>query len=154
MNVWINKFTGDVLHRKLNSLTVITIFECHYFSWIADFQICKMFNISLIRIANISKISFFLNSFQSFIYKELLTHLQVHRKWIKNNYNNRFIAVSPSVRDAWLFWRVTQYIASIKWNMTDAVYWETEKRLSRLWIVLRNIRLPRVCPAVNTPPAQ
>jgi len=68
MNVWINKVTGDALYRKLNSLTtVIIIFKCHYFSWIADFQNLQNFENFLNYNRKQFKDSFFLNSFQSVI---------------------------------------------------------------------------------------
>jgi len=67
MNVWINKVIGDALHRKLNSLTVIIIFECHYFSWIADFQNLQNFENFLNYNRKQFIDLFFLNSFQSLI---------------------------------------------------------------------------------------
>ena len=75
MNVWINKVTGDALHRKLNSLTVITIFKDHYFSWIAHFQ--NLQNSELIKLESqtIQIIHFFSEQFSETHFKQLLTTL-------------------------------------------------------------------------------
>ena len=71
MNVWINKFIGDALHRKLNSLTVITVLKCHYYSWIVDFQYLKNSENFLNLGPKQLKYSVFLSSIQSLIFKQL-----------------------------------------------------------------------------------
>ena len=67
MNVWISNVTGDALHRKLNSLTVITLFKYRYFSWTADFQNLQNSENFLNYNHKHFKDFFFLNSFQSSI---------------------------------------------------------------------------------------
>ena len=92
MNVWISNVTGDALHRKLNSLTVITLFKYRYFSWTADFQNLQNSENFLNYNHKHFKDFFFLNSFQSSIsnsYIGIQGSTEIEKKY--NNYNNRFI---------------------------------------------------------------